>query len=341
VGTRGPLTRPPPVDLDAIRTLPPIPLDLNLCVDLASKPQPDVPPLSVPRRPRRRDDRVAALCFLLPSLLGLVIFMLLPLLASLALSFTGSSMFGQTTFVGFRNYVQLLTIDPSFWGVLGNTVIYTIEYLVLNVVLSLTMAVWIANLRWGKQFFRILFFLPTFTPLVGSAIVWLLIFTPGGLLDWVTQSLGFDPPNLITNPDLAIQAIVIVSLWSGFGYNLLLFSAALDSVPTSYLDAAVIDGATAWQRFWSIKMPLISPALFFGTVMTMINSLQVFDQVYALTRGGPGSSIMTLGYYIYDSGFQRYHMGYASAIAWLLFLIIMGLTILQLRLQKKWVRYDV
>jgi multiple sugar transport system permease protein len=112
-------------------------------------------------------------------------------------------------------------------------------------------------------------------------------------------------------------------------------------VPTSYLDAAVIDGATAWQRFWSIKMPLISPALFFGTVMTMITSLQVFDQVYALTRGGPGSSIMTLGYYIYDSGFQRYHMGYASAIAWLLFLIIMGLTILQLRLQKKWVRYDV
>ncbi len=131
-----------------------------------------------------------------------------------------------------------------------------------------------------------------------------------------------------------MQSVVIVSLWSHFGYNLLLFGAALEALPKDYVDAAAIDGATAWQRFWKIKLPLISPTLFFGTVMTAITSLQVFDQVYALTHGGPGSATATLGYAIYSKGFIAYRMGYASSIAWFLFVIIMALTALQLRLQK-------
>jgi multiple sugar transport system permease protein len=224
---------------------------------------------------------------------------------------------------------------------LRTTLLYTAEYLVLNIVLSLAIAVWIGSLSWGKNLFRVIFFLPTFMPLVGVALVWLLILTPGGIFDWLAAAIGLQVPNLVTNPDYALQAVVLVSLWSHFGYNMLLFGAALEAVPQSYLDAAAIDGASGWQRFWKIKLPLISPSLFFGTVLTAITSLQTFDQVYALTHGGPGSATTTLGYAIYSQGFVTYRLGYASAIAWVLFAIIMMLTALQLRLQRKWVHYDI
>jgi multiple sugar transport system permease protein len=297
---------------------------------------------AAPRRHRRRRrlDALSALGFLAPGLVGLVVFLILPLAASLVLSFTNWKLLGRTHFIGIDNFVAVLTVDPVFWQVLGNTVLFTIEYLVLNIVISVSLAVAIANLRWGRQFFRMVFFLPTFAPLVGSSVVWLLIFTPGGAFDWVVAALHLPLPNLITDPNWAMQCVVIVSLWAGFGYNLLLFGAALESIPQQYLDAAAIDGTTAWQRFWLIKLPLISPSLFFGIVLTAITSLQVFDQVYALTRGGPGAATQTLGYKIYRDGFISYNFGYASSVAWILFVIIMVLTAIQLRLQRKWVHYD-
>jgi len=291
-------------------------------------------------RLRRRLDALSALGFLAPGLIGLVIFLILPLAASLALSFTNWKLLGKTRFIGFDNFVRVLTVDPVFWQVLGNTVLFTVEYLVLNIIISVGLAVAIANLKWGKQLFRMIFFLPTFAPLVGSSVVWLLIFTPGGAMDWVVATLHLSLPNMITDPNWAMQCVVIVSLWAGFGYNLLLFGAALESIPAQYLDAAAIDGTSAWQRFWLIKIPLISPSLFFGIVLTAITSLQVFDQVYALTRGGPGAATQTLGYKIYRDGFISYNFGYASSVAWILFVIIMVLTAVQLRLQRKWVHYD-
>ncbi len=289
---------------------------------------------------RRRQDAHAAIWFLLPSLTGLTLFLIVPLAASLALSFTNWQLLADPKFVGISNYVRLLTFDPTFYRILGNTVLYTFEYLTLNIILSLGMAVWISSLSWGKTLFRLVFFLPTFTPLIGVSLVWLLIFTPEGLMDWLVASLHLPIPNLVTDPNWAMQAVIIVSLWAGFGYNLLLFGAALESIPQSYLDAAAIDGASAWQRFWSIKLWLISPTLFFGMVMTAITALQVFDQVYALTRGGPGNATATLGFAIYNSGFTTYKMGYAASISWVLFVIIMALTLVQLRLQRKWVHYD-
>ncbi len=293
------------------------------------------------RRRRRRSDLRAAVAFLLPGFLGLLAFLILPLFASLLLSFSNWQVIGQTRFVGLANYVNLFTRDPIFWSVFRVTLLYTAEYLVLNIVFSLGMALWIGTLSWGKQLFRLLFFLPTFTPLIGIALVWLLMLTPGGIVDGTIAALGLPIPNLITSPTYALQVVVIVSLWSHFGYNLLLFGAALESIPSTYLDAAAIDGARPWQRFWRIKLPLISPSLFFGTVLTAISSLQIFDQVYALTRGGPGSATTTLGYAIYSQGFVTYRLGYASAIAWVLFAVIMALTALQLRLQRNWVHYDI
>lgn len=298
---------------------------------------------------RRRPPAIArslgtastAALFLLPSLIGLLLFLVLPLGASLLLSFSNWTVMGEPRFVGLANYIRLFTTDPIFWKVFGVTLTFTVEYLILNLILSLGMATWICSLAWGKQFFRLIFFLPTFTPLVGIALVWLLMLTPGGVVDWGFAAIGLPMPNLITDPAYALQVIVIVSLWSHFGYNMLLFGAALEAIPATYLDAATIDGASSWQRFWRVKLPLISPSLFFGTVLTAITSLQTFDQVYALTHGGPGSATTTLGYAIYNQGFVTYRLGYASAIAWVLFAIIMLLTALQLNLQKRWVHYDL
>jgi multiple sugar transport system permease protein len=296
-------------------------------------------------RPRRRNKISAyetrtAFLFLLPSLLGFLAFMLIPIIASLGLSFTNWQLLTPPQFVGFSNYIRLLTTDPSFFTILGNTLFFTVEYLVLNIVISLTLAVWISSLKRGQRWFRVIFFIPTFTPTIAVSIVWLLIFTPGGVMDYVFQSLSLNFPNLLLDGRLAMQAVIIVTLWASVGYNMVLFNAALDLVPQSYLEAARIDGASAWDRFWKIRLPLISPTIFFGTVMTAITSLQVFDQIYVITRGGPGSSTATLGFAIYTNGFQNYQMGYASSLAWVMFVMIMALTGFQFWLQRKWVHYD-
>ncbi|MEO7223370.1 MAG: sugar ABC transporter permease [Devosia sp.] len=288
---------------------------------------------------RRRDARTA-FWFLLPSLLGFIAFMLYPLLASFGMSFTNWQMMSPPKFVGIDNYVRLFTKDRTFYPVLFNTLFYTVEYLVLNIAVSLGLALWIATVKRGQKWFRVIFFLPTFTPVVASSVVWVLIFTPNGLLDHVFATLQIPFPNLLLEPNWSMQAIIIVSLWAGVGYNLVLFSAALSLVPQSYLDAAQIDGANAWQRFWLIRLPLISPTVFFAAVMTVISSLQVFDAIYAITRGGPGDATATLGYSIYQFGFVRYLMGYATTISWVMFAIIMAFTALQFYLQKKWVTYD-
>lgn len=298
------------------------------------------------RNPARRRNRQevregrTAFFFLLPSLIGVTLFLVLPILASVALSFTNWKLLGKPAFVGFDNYIRLFTADPQFWPVLRNTLFFTAEYLVLNIVISLGLAVWISSLKVGQRWFRVIFFLPTFTPGIAVAIVWMLIFAPNGFFDFVMRSLSIYMPSMLTDQTLAMQAVVIVSLWAGVGYNTVLFNAALDMVPANYLEAARIDGATAWDRFWKIRLPLISPTLFFGTVMTAITSLQVFDQIYVMTRGGPGNATATLGYAIYQRGFQNFQMGYASAIAWVMFALIMALTAFQFWMQRKWVHYD-
>jgi multiple sugar transport system permease protein len=299
-------------------------------------------PLMTHRQRKRRDlrDGRTAFFFLLPSLIGVILFLVLPIIASLVLSFTNMKLLGQPEFVGVSNYVRLFTADPQFWPILRNTLFFTVEYVILNLVISVGIATWIASLKVGQRWFRVIFFLPTFTPAIAVSIVWLLIFVPDGLFDSTMKALSLNLPNLLSNQFLAMQAVVIVSLWAGVGYNTVLFNAALDMVPQSYLEAARIDGASAWDRFWKIRLPLISPTLFFGSVMTAITSLQVFDQIYALTRGGPGNATNTLGYAIFQRGFQNFQMGYASAIAWVMFALIMVLTLVQFWLQRKWVHYD-
>ncbi|MBB2750625.1 UNVERIFIED_ORG: multiple sugar transport system permease protein [Rhizobium aethiopicum] len=217
-----------------------------------------------PGRSRRflKPETQTAMLFLLPSFLGFMIFMALPILASLALSFTNWQLISTPSFVGFQNYIKLFTVDPAFYTILRNTLFFAVEYLAVNIIVSLTLAVWISSLKRGKAIFRVIFFLPTFTPTIAASVVWLLIFTPDGLADTIIRALGLGLPNFLLSSNWAMQAVVLVTLWANVGYNVVMFNAALDLVPKHYLEAATIDGANAWQRFWRIRLPLISPTSF-------------------------------------------------------------------------------
>ncbi len=301
-----------------------------------------VPPGSAPagrRSALRRDGRYAGI-FLGPSLAGLALFTLVPTAMALGISLFDWPVFGERKFLGGGNYSQLLN-DPVFRRVVLNTALFVVLYVPLNVVISLGLAVWIGPKIKGRQAFRVLFFIPVMTPMVANVMVWRLLFQPGGLLDTGLDNwFGIDAPNFLGSSNWAMPAIVAMSVWQGFGYNFLVFSAALDQVPQSQLESAEIDGAGAFQRFRYITWPMITPSLFFATTMTLITSFQVFAQPFILTQGGPGVSTQTIVMYVYNQGWQFLNMGLASAAAWVLFVIIMGITAIQFVGQKRWVHYD-
>jgi len=289
----------------------------------------------------RKGDAKAAIPFLTPGAIGFLAFTLFPVFASLAMSFFDWPVLGSPTFTGFGNYVELFTTDDTFRTALLNTLVFVVLYVPINIVLSLGLAAWISPRIKGRRFYRVVFFIPAVTPMVGNAVVFGLLLTPNGLIDSAMKSLfGVGAPNFLGSTSWALPAVVMMSVWQGFGYNLLVFSAAMDAVPPSLTEAASIDGAGTFRQFFSVVLPLLSPSIFFATVLTLISSFQVFTQAYVLTGGGPGSSTTTLVMYLYQSGFQFFRLGFASAIAWVLFVIIMFITGLQFLAQKKWVHYD-
>jgi len=295
------------------------------------------------RRRRARSDTLAAYAFLAPNMVGFLIFTLGPLLASVAVSFFDwqlSVSSAPPAFIGFGNYVKILTQDPVFYTVVGNTLVYVVVYVSLNIVISLGIALWLSTLSRWRNFFRILFFIPVMAPLVGVSLVWALMYDQHGVINWVFSLFHLPGPGWIASTQWAMPAIILLSVWQGFGYNMLVFSAGLQGIPQMYYEAAAIDGANAWRRFWHITLPQMSPSLFFGIVLTIISSLQVFDQAYVLTSGGPGNATTTLVLYLFQNGFQYFHMGYASAIAWVLFIMIMLVTAIQFIAQKRWVYYE-
>lgn len=278
--------------------------------------------------------------FAAPHAIGLALFTLTPIVIALVMSLHDWPILGDATFIGFDNFARLAN-DPTFHAALGNTVLFVVLYLPLNLIVSLGMAAWLSPKIKHRQVFRVLFFLPTVTPIVANAVVWRMIYQPGGPLDGTSQALfGIQLPDFLAEPNWAMMAIVVMSVWQGFGYNMIVFSSALDGVPESQLEAAALDGSNAWTTFWKIKLPLISPSLFFATVMTLITSFQVFVQPYIMTRGGPGDSTLTLVQFIYNQGFTFQQLGFASAAAWVLFVIILGVTAVQFLGQKKWVHYE-
>ncbi|RSM72606.1 ABC transporter substrate-binding protein [Actinoplanes sp. ATCC 53533] len=249
--------------------------------------------------------------------------------------------FGEREFAGVGNYTRLLTDTPDFWPALRNSVVFTVLYVPLNLVVSLGLALLLGPRMRGRAIFRVLFFIPVVTPMVANALVWKLVLQPQGLLNGLTTEwFGVTMPNFLVDENWAMLSIVVMSVWAGMGYNMLVLTAALEQLPSTVIEAARIDGAGGFMMLRKVVLPLISPALFFAAVMTIIGSLQVFAQPQLLTGGGPGTSTLPLVMFIYETGFQFQDLGLAAAAAWLLFVLIIGVTAGQFRAQKRWVHYE-
>jgi multiple sugar transport system permease protein len=300
----------------------------------------DVAAAAPPRgRQKRGEGRVAA-GFLAPSMLGLLAFTAFPIVASLLLGFFDWPVIGDHIFTGVKNYDSLVK-SSEFKTAIINTFVFVVLYVPLNIVISLGLAVWISPRIRPRGLYRTIFFIPVVTPVVANAAIFSLILAPNGLIASLMQTwFGVQAPNFLGSKTWAMPAVVLLSIWQGFGYNMLVFSAALDNVPTSLTEAATIDGAGPTARFFRIVLPLITPSIFFAVVLTLISSFQVFTQAYVLTGGGPGNATTTMVLYLYEQGFQFYNLGLASAIAWVLFIIILVITIFQFIGQRRWVHYD-
>jgi multiple sugar transport system permease protein len=289
---------------------------------------------------QRRGDGRSAAFFTLPSLSGLALFTLFPIGMSLAIALFEWPAIGARHFVGLDNFATLLH-NAVFRRALFNTFLFVALYVPLNLIVSVGLAVWISPRVKGRKALRVVFFLPVVTPMVANTIVWRLIYQPGGLIDGSVYAIsGSHAPTFLGERGWAMFAVVAMSVWQGFGYNLLVFSAALDAIPGQILDAARIDGAGPWQVFRRITLPMISPSMFFATTMTLITSFQVFTQPFLLTGGGPGVDTETLMMFVYNEGFSVYQFGLAAAAAWILFVLILGVTALQFAGQRRWVNYD-
>ncbi len=282
----------------------------------------------------------SALLFLSPTLLVFSIFVVFPVFFSLYLSFHTWNMFSsESAFVGLENYARILG-SAEFWDVLKNTAFYTVGTIPLNMILALTIAVWLNKKIAGKKLLRTAFFAPVVMSFVAAAVIWRWVFEPNfGLLNYCLSWFGIPAVNWLNDPTAAMFALIIMGTWKTFGVNMVLFSAGLQGIPEHYYEAAEIDGAGRWRKFWNITIPLLSPTTFFILVMSVIGSFQVFDAVYVLTSGGPLGRTKVLVFYLYEHAFKFFEMGYASAVAYVMFAIIFGLTLLQIRYLKGSVHY--
>lgn len=278
--------------------------------------------------------------FAAPHALGLAAFMAVPAVMTVVMGFFTWPMLGERSFSGVANFVHLLG-DPQFRTAVLNTAFFVVAYLVGNLVVSLGLAAWIGSDTPFRHAFRVLFFIPVVTPVVANAVVWKMIYQPRGALHAMLEAMaGGELPAVLNDPDWAMIAVVVMSVWQGFGYNMLIFMAALDAVPESQIDAARLDCAGPWRIFWSIKFPAITPSIFYAVTMTLITSFQVFAQTFIMTRGGPGSSTLTVVQYLYNQGFTYGNLGMAAAAGSILFAIILIVTAVQFVGEKKWVHYD-
>lgn len=288
----------------------------------------------------RKREALSAWAFMMPSLAGFVIFVFGATIISLLISFLDWDMLTPAKFVGLGNYLKLLKSD-SFYLVLRNTVFFVIGTVPMRVIFSLLLALALVKNITGRTFFRSAIFLPVAASTVAVAMIWRWIFNADfGLLNDFLYRIGIlHLPQWLINPNWALVALIIFSVWKDVGFSTVLFMAGLEGIPQELYEAGDIDGASSWTKFWKITLPLLSPTTFFVVVVNVISSFQVFDQAYVLTGGGPGNATTTIVYYIYNYAFQRFKMGYASAAAWILFAIIFVVTIIQFKHQKRWVYY--
>lgn len=275
--------------------------------------------------------------FILPALLGTFIFIIIPVCFSFGLSFMDWDLLNKAQFVGLRNYAQIFT-DPLFGKILLNTFVYAISTSIFAVIIPLVLACILNSKIRGADFFKTAYFLPFVTPMIVIAIIWQWIFDPNiGILNNILHL----HINWLYDTHYAMPALIIVSVWKLIGYNMVIFLSGLSALNQSLFEASKIDGANAFDTFRLITVPLLSPTIFFVVVITCISSFQVFDLIYMMTQGGPLDSTNVLVYAVYKNAFEYFKVGQASAIAYVLFVIILALTLIQWQLRKKLVYNEI
>lgn len=271
--------------------------------------------------------------FLSPVLVIFSLFMFVPVVFALFMSFHQWGMIGNPEFVGLDNYIRLMQ-DPLFWISVKNTIIFSLS-VPLKVGIALFIAVLLNQKIRGLAFFRAAFFFPVVLSMVVVGLIWQWMFSPSyGFVNYMLEKMGLPLQSMLIDSNQAMIVLIIVSVWKGLGSNLLLFLAGLQAIPNSVYEAAEIDGANVWQKFWYVTVPLLKPTTLFVLIITLIGSFKIFDLAYVITGGGPGTSTMVLVHYIYQEAFQRFNMGYASAAAYVFFIILFILTIIQMRVFK-------
>jgi multiple sugar transport system permease protein len=305
--------------------------------------------LSPPRRPAIRrsggggplaGDGRWALLFLAPTLVGLILLSAGPILATLAISLTKWDLLTAPQLTGFDNYIELLS-DDRFMKALRNTFFYTIVSVPLGLTIALGLSMALNTRVRGIAFIRTAYFLPVVTSTIAIALVWQWIYAaPAGLLNQILGVFGIPTQKWLSDPTLAMPAIIAMSIWQGLGVNVIIFLAGLQGIPSDLLDAASVDGAGSRARFRHVTLPLLTPSIFFTGVLSLISSFQVFDAIFVLAKPRPTDATITIVYFIYENGFKFFKMGYASAASWVLFLIVALFTAIYFWSQNRWVHYQ-
>ncbi len=282
----------------------------------------------------------AAYLFLTPAISAILIFFFIPVIAAFIMSFTDFDIYAfasydNVRFIGFRNYVQLFG-DPLFWQSLQNTVYYVVFATPLSIAVSLGAAMLLnSKLIKYKGFFRLSYFIPYITTLVAVAIVWRFMYHPKfGILNYFLGWFGINPVDWLGNPNTAMPAIILMSVWKTFGYNMIIFIAGLQNIPEDLYEAASLEGANGWEKFKAITIPMLAPMTLFVSIITIVGFFQLFAEPYIMTQGGPLNKTLSIVGYMYQEGFRWWNMGYSASISFVLFFLILIVTVLQFRLQK-------
>lgn len=276
----------------------------------------------------------------LPAIIGFAAFTFVPMVASLFLSLTDWTIGGTAKFIGGANYVRMFTEDPSFYKSLWSTIYYTLGAVPLTLIVAFAVAMLLnAGVR-GQAVFRVIYYLPAIVPIVANSMLWIWLFNPDfGLLNAMTGVIGLPPSQWIFAESTAIPSLILMSTW-GFGNVAVIFLAGLQGVPRHLYEAISVDGGGAWRKFRHITLPMMTPTIFYSLVTGVIGSLQVFVQAAVMTEGGPNDATLFFSYYLYRSAFTNNEMGYASALAWVLFLVIMAITVVLFKNSTRWVYYE-
>lgn len=290
----------------------------------------------------RRQEAMTGYLFILPWLIGFIVFFVGPIIASFFLSFTSWNIVGAPEWVGLENYQSIFTSDPRFIQAIKVTLTYSVIYLPLEVICGLALAMLMNQKLRGIGIFRTLFYMPYVVPQVAAALVWVWMLNARyGVVNTIMGWFGVDGPNWLGSPAYVLPSLVIISLW-GVGGSAVIYLAGLQNIPQVYYEAATVDGANAWQKFFKITLPLLSPTIFFQLVLGLIGVFQTFTPAYiaAGETGGPLQSGLFYMLYVYNRGFVTLRMGYASALAWIMTLFIMIVTVVVLRSSSYWVHYE-